>query len=164
MKWIKTYENFNEYDANDIQDIFIDFLDQTGYELEIVGNIQYKRQSRFFSAMNLPAFDGLTPITFDAFSLKFKNNGSVIKEESLEELKIAIERFSKLYKLNLKTIQIGTSYWLSTISWGMKLELSDFFKKIINLKPLYPGQDPKDPKNFEYIFSKKDFYLVFEKS
>ena len=39
MKWIKKYESFGEYDFYDIQDIFIDFLDQTGYQLEIVGDV-----------------------------------------------------------------------------------------------------------------------------
>ena len=145
MKWIKTYENFNEYYFYDIQDIFIDFLDQTGYELEVIGDVSYKRQDRFFSTMNISKLTN-----FDAFVLKFENNGSNIKKESLEELKMAINRFNLLYKLTLKTIQIGTSYWISNTFWGRDLELSEFFERIINLK------------NFEYFF-KKDFYLVFEK-
>ena len=146
MKWIKKYENFNEYNINDIQDIFIDFLDQTGYELEVIGDVSYKRQNRFFSTMNIS-----TLTNFDSIVLKFQNKGAEIKKESLEELKMAINRFNLLYKLTLKTIQIGTSYWISTVSWGRDLDLSEFFEKIIDLP------------SYKNMFDNKDFYLVFEK-
>ncbi len=152
MKWIKTYENFNEINPMDIEDMFIEFLD-FGYELEVITDVKYPIIDRFYARFLMKAYISESD-KFDAFVLKFKNNGSILEEGSISELKTTTERFERVYGLNFKTIQIGTKHYITKTN--NRCPFTWLINQEIMTSPIF--------SDFGSYDLKEDVYLIFEKS
>ena len=150
MKWIKTYENFNEINPMDIEDMFIEFLD-FGYELEVITDVKYYKISRFYTRFLTKPYISDSD-KFDAFVLKFKNNGSILEEGSINELKITTERFERVYGLSFKTIQIGTKHYITKTN--NRCPFTWLINQEIMTSPIFP--------DFGSYDLKEDIYLIFK--